>query len=119
MAAGQRRPALRRGRRRSAYGAVVSFSDITDVLRAQADLEARERELALLATHAGDLIARHQVDGKIVYAAGGAEALLGFEAKHLVGFWAADVCHPDDAAAVREAHEQARRRASAAWSATG
>ncbi len=92
-----------------AYGAVVSFSDITDVLRAQADLAERERELALLATHAGDLIARHQGDGKIVYAAGGAEALLGFEAKHLVGFWAADVCHPDDAAAVREAHEQAHR----------
>jgi diguanylate cyclase (GGDEF)-like protein/PAS domain S-box-containing protein len=92
-----------------AYGAVVSFSDITDVLRAQADLAERERELALLATHAGDLIARHQIDGKIVYAAGGAEALLGFEAKHLVGFWAADVCHLDDAAAVRETHEQARR----------
>jgi diguanylate cyclase (GGDEF)-like protein/PAS domain S-box-containing protein len=92
-----------------AYGAVVSFSDITDVLRAQADLKAREGELALLATHAGDLIARHQADGKIVYAAGGAEALLGFDAKHLVGFWAADVCHPDDAAAVRETHEQARR----------
>jgi len=92
-----------------AYGAVVSFSDITEVLRAQADLAERERELALLATHAGDLIARHQTDGKIVYAAGGAEALLGFEAKHLVGFWAADVCHPDDAAAVRETHEQARQ----------
>jgi diguanylate cyclase (GGDEF)-like protein/PAS domain S-box-containing protein len=93
----------------TAYGAVVSFSDITDVLRAQADLEERERELALLATHAGDLIARHQADGKIVYAAGGAEALLGFEAKHLVGFWAADVCHPDDADAVRAMHEQARQ----------
>ena len=92
-----------------AYGAAVSFSDITVVLRAQADLEAREGELALLATHAGDLIARHQADGKIVYAAGGAEALLGFDAKHLVGFWAADVCHPDDAPAVRAMHEQARR----------
>jgi diguanylate cyclase (GGDEF)-like protein/PAS domain S-box-containing protein len=90
-----------------AYGAVVSFSDVTAVLRAQADLEARERELALLATHAGDLIARHQADGKIVYAAGGAEALLGFEAKHLIGFWAADVCHPDDAAALRAMHERA------------
>ncbi|MCW2995548.1 MAG: hypothetical protein JWQ18_3043 [Conexibacter sp.] len=90
------------------YGAVVSFADITAILEAQATLEARERELALLATHAGDLIARHSADGKIVYAAGGAEALLGFDAKHLIGFWAADVCHPDDAAAVRDAHEQAR-----------
>jgi diguanylate cyclase (GGDEF)-like protein/PAS domain S-box-containing protein len=101
-------PLFAEGDTAHAYGAVVSFSDITDVLRAQADLEERERELALLATHAGDLIARHQIDGRIVYAAGGAEALLGFEAKHLVGFWAADVCHPDDAAGVREAHEQAR-----------
>ena len=90
------------------YGAVVSFSDITAMLEAQATLEARERELALLATHAGDLIARHNADGKILYAAGGAEALLGFEAKHLVGFWAADVCHPDDAAGLRAAHADAR-----------
>jgi diguanylate cyclase (GGDEF)-like protein/PAS domain S-box-containing protein len=102
-------PLFAEGKAAHAYGAVVSFSDITEVLRAHADLEERERELALLATHAGDLIARHQIDGRIVYAAGGAEALLGLEAKHLVGFWAADVCHPDDAAAVREAHEQARR----------
>jgi diguanylate cyclase (GGDEF)-like protein/PAS domain S-box-containing protein len=84
------------------YGAVVSLSDITTVL-------AREGELALLATHAGDLIARHAPDGRIVYAAGGAEALLGFDPAQLVGFWAADVCHPDDDAAVRASHEQALR----------
>ncbi|MCW2985318.1 MAG: hypothetical protein JWR63_2888 [Conexibacter sp.] len=89
------------------YGAVSSFTDITAFVEARAALEARERELALLATHAGDLIARHDPSGKIVYAAGGAEALLGFHARHLVGFWAADVCHPDDAAAVRAAHEAA------------
>jgi diguanylate cyclase (GGDEF)-like protein/PAS domain S-box-containing protein len=94
------------------YGAVVSFTDITSFVEARAQLEARERELALLATHAGDLIALHDPTGKIVYAAGGAEALLGFEAKHLIGFWAADVCHPDDAPAVRQAHEEARRGVS-------
>ena len=92
-----------------AYGAVVSFTDVTAFVEARAQLEARERELALLATHAGDLIARHDPTGKIVYAAGGAEALLGFEAHHLIGFWAADVCHPDDAEALRAAHEDARR----------
>lgn len=92
-----------------AYGAVVSFTDVTSFVEARAQLEARERELALLATHAGDLIARHDPTGKIVYAAGGGEALLGFEAQHLIGFWAADVCHPDDAPAVMEAHENARR----------
>ncbi|HET6509735.1 MAG TPA: EAL domain-containing protein [Baekduia sp.] len=91
------------------YGAVVSFTDITSFVEARAQLEARERELALLATHAGDLIARHDPTGKIVYAAGGAEALLGFPAAHLIGFWAADVCHPDDAPAVQRAHEHARR----------
>jgi diguanylate cyclase (GGDEF)-like protein/PAS domain S-box-containing protein len=91
------------------YGAVVSFTDVTAFVEARDQLEARERELALLATHAGDLIARHDPTGRIVYAAGGAEALLGFEAQHLIGFWAADVCHPDDADAVMEAHENARR----------
>jgi diguanylate cyclase (GGDEF)-like protein/PAS domain S-box-containing protein len=90
------------------YGAVTSFTDISDIVAAQAALEERERELALLATHAGDLIARHDATGKIVYAAGGAEALLGFHARHLIGFWAADVCHPDDAPALRAAHEAAR-----------
>jgi diguanylate cyclase (GGDEF)-like protein/PAS domain S-box-containing protein len=94
------------------YGAVTSFVDITTFLEAQAVLAERERELSLLATHAGDLIARHDADGRILYAAGGAEALLGFEAKHLVGFWAADVCHPDDAEALRESHALARTGAS-------
>jgi diguanylate cyclase (GGDEF)-like protein/PAS domain S-box-containing protein len=90
------------------FGAVVAFSDITAFVAASVELEARERELSLLATHAGDLIARHDSDGKIVAAAGGAEALLGFPARHLVGFWAADVCHPDDAPALRAAHADVR-----------
>jgi diguanylate cyclase (GGDEF)-like protein/PAS domain S-box-containing protein len=91
------------------YGAVISITDVTAYVEAQATLAERERDLALLATHAGDLIARHAPDGRILYAAGGAEALLGFDAKHLVGFWAVDVCHPDDAQAIRDAHELARR----------
>jgi PAS domain S-box-containing protein len=90
------------------YGAVISFTDVTAFVEAQRALAERERDLALLATHAGDLIARHGPDGKILHAAGGAEALLGFKAEHLVGFWAADVCHPDDAAAIIEAHELTR-----------
>ncbi|HWI73545.1 MAG TPA: PAS domain S-box protein, partial [Baekduia sp.] len=90
------------------YGAVTSFTDVTAIVEARAALAERERELALLATHSGDLIARHDASGKIVYAAGGAEALLGFEARHLIGFWAADVCHPDDAPALRAAHEDAK-----------
>src|SRR4051812_33256821 len=90
------------------YGAVVSFTDVTAFVAAQTALAERERELAVLATHAGDLIARHAADGRIVYAAGGAEALLGFKAEHLVGFWAVDVCHPDDADAIRHAHELTR-----------
>jgi diguanylate cyclase (GGDEF)-like protein/PAS domain S-box-containing protein len=91
------------------YGAVISITDVTAYVEAQATLAERERDLALLATHAGDLIARHAPDGRILYAAGGAKALLGFDAKHLVGFWAVDVCHPDDAQAIRDAHELARR----------
>ncbi|WP_051221390.1 EAL domain-containing protein [Conexibacter woesei] len=90
------------------YGAVISITDVTAYVEAQAALAERERDLALLATHAGDLIARHAPDGRIVYAAGGAKALLGFDAEHLVGFWAVDVCHPDDAQAIRDAHELAR-----------
>ena len=89
------------------YGAVISFTNVTAFVEANAQLEAREGELALLATHAGDLIARHDQTGRIVYAAGGAEALLGFPARHLIGFWAVDVCHPDDAPALRDAHVQA------------
>jgi diguanylate cyclase (GGDEF)-like protein/PAS domain S-box-containing protein len=91
------------------YGAVISITDVTAYVEAQATLAERERDLALLATHAGDLIARHAPDGRIIYAAGGAKALLGFDAQHLVGFWAVDVCHPDDAQAIRDAHELARR----------
>jgi diguanylate cyclase (GGDEF)-like protein/PAS domain S-box-containing protein len=90
------------------YGVVTSCVDITAFIEAKAALEERERELALLAAHAGDLIARHGADGRIVYAAGGAKALLGIEARHLVGSWPRDVCHPDDAPALKRAHELAR-----------
>jgi diguanylate cyclase (GGDEF)-like protein/PAS domain S-box-containing protein len=90
------------------YGVITSFVDVTAIVETQAALEAREADLALLAAHAGDLIARHDADGRILYAAGGAEALLGFDPKHLVGFWAADVCHPDDAEAIRRSHALAR-----------
>jgi diguanylate cyclase (GGDEF)-like protein/PAS domain S-box-containing protein len=90
------------------YGVVSSFVDVTAFVEAQAALAASQRDLALLAEHAGDLIARHDAEGRIIHAAGGAKALLGFEPKHLVGFWAADVCHPDDADAVRRSHELAR-----------
>src|SRR6185436_12073971 len=56
------------------YGAVLSFTDVTAFVEAQRALAERERDLALLAEHAGDLIARHAPDGKILHAAGGAEA---------------------------------------------
>lgn len=91
------------------YGIVVSFIDVTPLVEARAALADRERELALLASHAGDLIARHQPDGRIVHAAGGAEALLGVPAAALCGYWAADICHPDDADAVRRAHALAQQ----------
>ncbi|HEU4975160.1 MAG TPA: EAL domain-containing protein [Baekduia sp.] len=94
------------------YGVVASFIDVTAFVEAQAALADRERELALLASHAGDLIARHGPDGRIISAAGGSEALLGVPPKHLKGFWAADVCHPDDAEALRRSHELAREGAS-------
>jgi diguanylate cyclase (GGDEF)-like protein/PAS domain S-box-containing protein len=91
------------------YGVVTSFIDVTKYFAAEAALAERESELSLLASNAGDLIARHDADGRIVYAAGGAEALLGLTPAQLVGFWAADVCHPDDVAALRESHERTRR----------
>lgn len=92
-----------------AYGVVVSFIDVTAFIEAQAALADRERDLALLASHVGDLIARHGIDGRIVDAAGGSEALLGLAPQHLKGYWAADICHPDDAEAVRRSHELASR----------
>jgi diguanylate cyclase (GGDEF)-like protein/PAS domain S-box-containing protein len=95
-----------------AYGVVTSLVDITTVIETQATLAERERDLALLARHAGDLIARHDADGRIIYAAGGSEALLGVAPQQMVGFWAADVCHPDDAQTVRDAHELVRQGAA-------
>src|SRR4051812_16860735 len=90
------------------YGAVVSFTDVTAFVAAQETLAERERDLALLATHSGDLIARHGEDGRIIHAAGDVEALLGFTADHLVGSWIGDVCHPADAPALSRARDDAR-----------
>jgi diguanylate cyclase (GGDEF)-like protein/PAS domain S-box-containing protein len=88
------------------FGVLSTLVDVTPYLDA---VTQREGELALLAAGAGDLIARHGPDGRIVHAAGGAQALLGLDPAQLVGFWAADVCHPDDAPRLRESHERSRR----------
>src|SRR4051794_20491703 len=90
------------------YRAVVSFTDVTAFVAAQTALAERQRELAVLAAPPAALPARHGAAGRIVSAAGGAEALLGFKAEHLIGFWAVDVCHPDDADAIRHAHDLTR-----------
>ncbi|MBI5104527.1 MAG: EAL domain-containing protein [Solirubrobacterales bacterium] len=84
------------------YGVVASFFDITTHVE-------QGRELRLLTEHSGDIIAVHDIEGRITYATGAAEALVGIAPQHLVGLNVLDVCHHEDVPAVRAAEEAAHR----------
>ncbi|MEO6205855.1 MAG: EAL domain-containing protein [Mycobacteriales bacterium] len=88
-----------------AYAAVVSYRDVTRQRAARAALSESEAHFRLLAENAGDLIARHTVEGVCTYASPAAFDLLGRPSTALLGDWTnASVVHPDDVQQVADAH---------------
>ena len=94
------------------YVAVGTFRNVTRQRASQLALRESEAHFRLLAENAGDLIARHTVEGICTYASPAARELLGREPESLLGDWTtASPVHPDDVATVMEAHEKLRTQA--------
>ncbi|MDT7573140.1 MAG: hypothetical protein QOE05_3314, partial [Actinomycetota bacterium] len=91
------------------YTAVGTFRNVTRQRARQLALAESEAHFRLLAENAGDLIARHTVDGICTYASPAARELLGREPESLLGDWTtASPVHPEDVPTVQAAHERLR-----------
>jgi len=89
------------------YAGLGTVRDVTRQRAGRAALAESEGHFRLLAENAGDLIARHTIDGICTYASPAARDLLGREPDSLLGDWtAASTVHPDDVAVVVAAQER-------------
>ncbi|MBI3260631.1 MAG: PAS domain S-box protein, partial [Ignavibacteriae bacterium] len=80
----------------SIIGVVLTFRDITEKYKAEAELEASEKRFRSLIENSEDMITLVDGSGSIVYGSPAVERILGFsfeEYKSKVGF---DFIHPDD-----------------------
>jgi len=94
------------------YAGLGTVRDVTRQRTGRAALAESEVHSRLLAENAGDLIARHTVEGICTYASPAARELLGREPDSLLGDWTkASPVHPDDVAVVVAAQEQLTSRA--------
>lgn len=74
--------------------------DVSDAIEAGRRLEKSEKRYRLIATHATDLISRHDLRLRFLYASPAAYRLLGHEPSALVDRSLVDLVHPDDRAVV-------------------
>ncbi len=81
-------------------GLIVNGRDITDRVRAEEALHAREERDRALSAHATDLVAITDAAGVIRYASPSYERLLGYVPSLLEGTAALALVHPDDQARV-------------------
>ena len=100
---------------------VGTIEDITAEVQARNELAAREAEYRVLAEHSGDFIARHDLEGRYLYASPASERLLGYQPEELLGrtAWELGCVHPDDADAARSLKvavvDEGRETATSAW----
>lgn len=93
-----------------AYGHVISGSiyvlvglatgSAAEQLR---DSESRQRQIA---DSLGDMVSVHDPEGRYLYVSSAASELLGYTPRELIGTSAYDYFHPQDASAVRTAHDE-------------
>jgi diguanylate cyclase (GGDEF)-like protein/PAS domain S-box-containing protein len=84
-------------------GFLGTVDDVTAEVRALEELGTREAEYRVLAEHSGDLISRHDLEGRYLYASPASEAMLGRRPEELLGLtpWEAGYIHPADSDLVR------------------
>ena len=85
---------------RDVHGAVIGlfgvFRDITDGVRAQAEITASEIRYRLLADKANDIIAIFDLHGAFEYVSPAITKVLGYAPDELIGRNVRDLIHPDD-----------------------
>lgn len=75
---------------------LVSFTDVTRRVESERALRESEGRLRLLADMSRDMISRHDLDARYLWASPSSRDILGLESDIVVGCSAMDFVHPDD-----------------------
>jgi diguanylate cyclase (GGDEF)-like protein/PAS domain S-box-containing protein len=86
---------------------VGTIDDVSTEVEAREALATREAEYRVLAEHSGDLISRHDLEGRYLYASPACETMLGRRPDELLGLtpWEAGYVHPEDDDVVRRLND--------------
>ncbi|MEI6623955.1 MAG: PAS domain S-box protein, partial [Actinomycetes bacterium] len=77
-------------------GRISTLRDVHEQVLAQQSLERSEAHFRLLAENASDVVAKLDLNHRIVWVSPSAEAVLGWRPDHLLGRSVVDLTHPDD-----------------------
>lgn len=92
----------------------LTWRDVTERLRAEAELAASERQFRLLADHSGDVVVLSDAETRMWWVSPSSAATLGWEPDELVGGKGTDFIHPDDLLRVHRVVETSESTGEAA-----
>ena len=90
------------------YAGLITYTDVTDSLAAEATLRESEAHFRLLAENSTDVISRHTVDGTCTYASPAITDMLGWQVEQVLHRSPLHLVHPEDRGLAVAEHEAVR-----------
>jgi PAS domain S-box-containing protein len=84
----------------------VTVIDVSDSVNTEQALRQSEERYRIMTEHSGDIISRHDLDGRYTFLSPAVRTLHGFEPEELIGDSPYDHIHPDDCLELRRLHQE-------------